>query len=129
MRKTIFKFGLLLLAVLLQTGCSSDDDKISPNDENYIETTSIDGKMHFNNYENRWCILSVPKHKMHTIDGGGNFFFPICLSQDFKQEGLKVKVSGDIYYYDHRLNHDGTIAVIENWNYFTIKILNISKID
>lgn len=112
MKKTIIKFGLLLLAVVLPTGCSSDDDEITLNAEDFIETISDMGTIryskdyHNNPSEHRWYIRCSPK--MEDYIDGGTCYFPTSLPKQFRKEGLKVKFEGDIYPFESK--YGGNVA-------------------
>lgn len=132
MKKTILKFGLFLLAVLLPTGCSSDDDEIRLNDEDFIENISDVGIVWYSkDYpnspgEHRWLIRSSPKMDFY-IDGG-TCYFPTSLPKEFQKEGLKVKFSGDIYPFESR--YGGNYAsggFVAGLDFYFIKLSNIEK--
>lgn len=134
MKKTISKFGLFLLAVLLPTGCSCDEEEISIDEKDLIGTISDVGtigysKDHENNSgENRWYIHCSPKMDFY-IDGG-TYYFPSSLPKQYQKEGIQVKFDGDIYPFVSKYggSHASGFPVGGYYFYF-IKLNNIKTIE
>jgi len=94
MKKNILSLGLFLLAALLPTGCSSDDDEFPKlNESDRISTVTNSGTVKYDSGECRWFILS-PRPMYHR-----NHYYPVNMPKDFKQVDKKVRFTGDIYPY------------------------------
>ena len=131
MKKTILKFGLFLLAVLLPTGCSSDDDPKEPIvpcfcEGNIIKTVNDRlGVMKYNKQLDRWYILD---HFHQLISYYTEYYCPIDLDKKYRKEGLEVNFSGDLY----DIKIDGEVTTIEEsesvrLNRYCIDLLKISQ--
>ena len=121
MKKILFIF-CMLLTITLTNACSSDT---SPSDSTLPEEnlgtpiksiTDVLGTVHFNKSLQKWEIIN---HIPLTIDSVV-IYYPINISDDFKIEGLKVFISGDVYKGDKDILLGGEEV-------YMIKLIKIKK--
>lgn len=134
MKKTLFvMLGAvqLMLASIVMTACSSDDDVATPEvpetgqgtrelpkQADFIKTVTEIGYIKCDKGDNTW-IIEVPLPVAHGkvyIDGG-IFYYLYDLPEEFQKEGLKVKATLDAYTF----RHFGEKVVITNytgWDYY-----------
>ena len=121
MKKNILSLGLFLLAALLPTGCSSDDDEFPKlNESDRISTVTNSGTVKYDSGECRWFILSsgIPYHRNH--------YYPVNLPKDFKQVDKKVKFTGAIYPYVYSGRQE-VIGRIVGDGYFLMELIHIEE--
>ena len=122
------------MAVLLPTGCTSDDDDISLNDKDFIETISDVGIVGYSkDYENNpgehiWYIRCSPK--MDYYIDGATFYFSTSLPKQYQKEGLKVRFDGDIYPFVSKYGGSHASGFpVGGYYFYYIKLNNIEIIE
>lgn len=132
MKKLALRCGLIMLAMLmsvvtlLMTACSSEDKLATCHCQSNVVkmVENIVGTMHYDNNLRRWYISYCIPFAIDAVD----YYYPRTLDQQFKQENLKVVISGDIYMMDIEWNMDELID-IGGLDRYCIDILNIEKFD
>ena len=150
-RNLLFTMGaMLLMAGTVTTACSSDDDVITPTEQtaeldaatkgdgtqlpdaaDFIKTVSDTGYVHSYFDEGFWYVkASLPEEPGVIYYDGGICYFMYNLPDEFKQERLKVKFTGDMYECKELdKNGDGMETMLAGYKYYDVVIKSIEIVE
>ena len=150
-RNFFFTMGaMLMMAGMVMTACSSDDDVITPTEQtaeqdadtkgdgtqlpdaaDFIKTVSDTGYVHSYFDEGFWYVkASLPAEPGVLYYDGGICYFMYNLPEDLKIDGKKVKFTGDIYECkDIDKNGDGLCSSLAGYEYYDVVIKEIEIVE
>lgn len=136
---------LMVMAGTMTTACSSDDDVVTPKEQNaeqvatkgseaqlpdvgeFIKVISDTGYMRYNAFEGCWFIdTPLPTSGDYIPIDGGICYYVYNLPEEFKTSGLMVKFTGDAYECKELdKNGDGLENIIGGEIYYDVVIKDI----
>ena len=143
----------MVVAMLLMTGmtaCSSDDDVVVqkqqnealadpanegetrlPDAANFIREVTETGHVRFYGDEGLWVLdASLPVPEGEVLIDGGIRYFMYNLPEAFRQEGLKVKFTGDVYQcMEIDKNGDGICTMLGGYEYYDVVVKEIEVVE
>lgn len=127
MRRKVFLFSLSLLAMMLFLPACSSEEKLSTChcEKNLVKTVEqVSGTMRYEDRLGKWYIEHGIPFSIDAVDD----YFPDKLDKKFKQEGMKVLVSGDVYEMNIEWHGDNLID-IGGLERYCMDILSIEEYD
>lgn len=143
MKKNLFLMMggmLLMIAAMVITGCSKDDDVVEketpvtdhatrqlPKQADFIQTITDIGYLKCDKSDNSWWI-DAPYHGAEIRYDGGNIFYLYDLPKEYQKEGLKVKATLDCYTFRH-FDERVEITICAGYDYYDAVLKQIEIVE